>query len=244
MLRHDLDREAWHQRVKEGLEQELREERRALLRQIDRLKQEGKEQMEEVMEQLTAALSVSDLESAPEDMQPADLIVLLAERQSQSAQRVSKLADQLRHQEKEKEAQLAALQRAFHSEKKQEQDKVINFVMRLEERDQNVLREAARAMETTQICDVIRRLFDEHNIRLMGVDCGLSFLLEAPLAQWVSVAERELLLQQVCHALAELLPDDFRRTASWSDVGEIGDDVDIQLGKPLTTQEQGESHNL
>nr|KAG5687689.1 hypothetical protein BaRGS_005940 [Batillaria attramentaria] len=54
----------------------------------------------------------------------------------------------------------------------------------------------------------IERLFHEHNIRLLGVDCGLNFLLDAPTEQWVSVVEHQLEVQAL---LEELLPDDVRQ---------------------------------
>ncbi|KAK7465976.1 hypothetical protein BaRGS_00037463 [Batillaria attramentaria] len=77
------------------------------------------------------------------------------------------------------------------------------------------------------------RLFHEHNIRLLGVDCGLNFLLDAPTEQWVSVVEHQLEVQAL---LGELLPDDVRQRVRWKDAAKCdggSGDVDLRLGKPL-----------
>jgi hypothetical protein len=107
----------------------------------------------------------------------------------------------------------------------------MTFVLRLEHREQEVLRQLGAHVESAGLQNVAQRLFTEHNVRLLAVDCGLRFVLEAPTSTWRGVVEKQLAIQAT---LTELLPEGEKQAARWSDVTQYGD-VDIHLGRPLSS---------
>nr|KAG5690597.1 hypothetical protein BaRGS_022601 [Batillaria attramentaria] len=101
----------------------------------------------------------------------------------------------------------------YQALRQRDEENVMTFVLKLENRDRQVVTEVSDRLNDQQhVHDVIQRLIRDFNIRLLGVDCELNFLMAAPEAQWVSVVERHLEVQRV---VEELLPDDVRREAKW-----------------------------
>jgi hypothetical protein len=87
-------------------------------------------------------------------------------------------------------------------------------------------------MDTERVIDVIERLYRDHDIRLLGLDCSLSFLMELPASRWRAVVDHQL--ATITNTLGGLLPDDVRQITPWSDVTTYDDDVDLRFGRPLT----------
>nr|KAG5687686.1 hypothetical protein BaRGS_005937 [Batillaria attramentaria] len=131
-----------------------------------------------------------------------------------------KKAEGIEHLDKEKadgEKRLENMRKDFEEKKRRQEENTMSFVLKIEERDRRLLAETASRLDRAQLPEVLQRLFHEHNIRLLGVDCGLTFLLDAPTEQWVSVVEHQLEVQAL---LGKLLPDDVRQRVRWKAAAE------------------------
>lgn len=133
----------------------------------------------------------------------------------------------------EGEAVKQATEQKFQDEKREEQMKVMTFVLKLEQRE-GLLDGFLRQVQSGQFAVVVPRLLRDFNVRLLGVDCGLNFLMEAPVAQWAEVVERQFDMQAL---LMDMLPDHLRPEATWSNAVSIEQDVDLRLGHPSSLQD-------
>jgi hypothetical protein len=204
---------------------------------IKKIKQDSEREAKLLTEQLLKLLSMSESKKSASKRKPAELIAMLSEQQASSEHKVTQLLQTVQKQHEEKEEELAALRQGFEEERRKEEDKVMTFALKLEERDETVLRQISAHMDTGQLTDVVARLYREHDIRLTGVACGLSFLMEAPMSQWARVVEKQLEIQA---ALSQLLPEDARKTMNWATVTPMQSadtrDIDIQLGKHINVR--------
>lgn len=223
----------WCQSEISKMQEELQEEKIRGEKEVSKAQREGQERVKAITEQLMMRLTTSESRRTETESERRQILDQLAAEQAAAEERVTKLRDTLQKKHSEKEIELAALTHHYEEQREREKEKVMTFVLRLEERDQHALRVLAAEVEGEQLSELVQRLYTDHNIRLLGVDCGLSFLMEAPESQWMSVVERQLQIQAT---LNQLLPDDVRGEATWHDVTPLGfsdDDVDIRLGQPL-----------
>jgi hypothetical protein len=216
---------AWFEREMKVQQLDLERERDAADTELRQLKRETKKDLESLTKQMLDMMFMSETEKDDSDRSPTELLSALAQRQKTVEARVAQL--QLQRQEKEKE--VAALKECFEEEKAREQEKVVRFVLSLEERDKTVLNQLAVGVETPRILQVAERLLQEHNIRLLAMDCGLSFLMEAPRSQWMSLTERQLSVKAMLNDLFSEDVASFCREVT----AECHDDADIPLGQPL-----------
>ena len=105
-----------------------------------------------------------------------------------------------------------SLREQFQKEKREEHAKVSTFVLRLDQRDRRLAEDVVERMEEGQLRDVAKQLVREYNVRLLAVDCGLSFLLDVPEAEWAVVEEWHVQMGEV---LQKLLPRDVRHEVKW-----------------------------
>ncbi|KAK7467995.1 hypothetical protein BaRGS_00036773, partial [Batillaria attramentaria] len=157
----------------------------------------------------------------------------LTEVQRSAEERLSNLQSELREERERGEQRLAAMMEQHENEKRQQQEQVMTFVLRVEGQVRQLCARVAAHVDGRRLQTVVQRLFDEFNVRLVGLDCGLQFLLNAPVAQWVSVVERHLEIQRV---LSDLIPEDAREGVTWAEVTQCGEsfqDVDLQIGRAL-----------
>jgi hypothetical protein len=223
---------AWFEKKMRAKEDQIRSERLAKEQELKRVKKEEQKQLKLLTDQLFKVLSSSDSKKAAREQRPEDLVAMLAERVKSREERVAILTRELANQQREAERHVTALRHQFQEDQARHQNQVIKFVLKLQARDQAVLRQAAVAMDTERVIDVIERLYQDLDVRLLGVDCGLSFLMELPASRWRAVVDDQL--ATITNTLGGLLPDDVRQTTSWSDVTTYDDDVDLRLGRPLT----------
>lgn len=223
----------WCQSEISKMQEELQEEKIRGEKEVSKAQRQGQERVKAITEQLMMRLTTSESRRTETESERRQILDQLAAEQAAAEERVTKLRDTLQKKLSEKELELTALTHHYEEQREKEKAKVMTFVLRLEERDQYALRVLAAEVEGEQLSEVVQRLHMDHHIRLLGVDCGLSFLMEAPESQWMSVVERQLQIQAT---LNQLLPDDVRGEATWHDVTPLGfsdDDVDIRLGQPL-----------
>nr|KAG5702652.1 hypothetical protein BaRGS_028038 [Batillaria attramentaria] len=148
------------------------------------------------------------------------------------------MREQLRLEQEKSEERLNALMRRYEEEKRAEQEKVMTFVLRLEEQHRQLLSLCRVELDGEKLRDLVERLFQNFDIRLLGVDCGLTFLMAAPAEQWVTVVERQMEIEAT---LRGFLPQGQLQEVTWEqpapvDCGPSCDDVDLQLGQPLPVQ--------
>ncbi|KAK7487986.1 hypothetical protein BaRGS_00020731 [Batillaria attramentaria] len=144
--------------------------------------------------------------------------------------RVAILEQMLGEEKSKGDKRLADIIRLYE-DKRRVEEQVMTFVIQVEEAHRQLL--AGRHLDKQRLSDVIQRLFQQFNIRLLGADCGLRFLLDAPVSQWVKVVEKQMEVQAV---LSDLIPEDARRAVAWAEVtpfGPSGEDIDLQIGRPL-----------
>nr|KAG5693972.1 hypothetical protein BaRGS_002270 [Batillaria attramentaria] len=137
----------------------------------------------------------------------------MTEVQRSAEERLSNLQSQLREERERGEQRLAAMMEQHENEKRQQQEKVMTFVLRVEGQVRQLRARVAAHVDCRRLQTVVQRLFDEFNVRLLGVDCGLQFLLDASIAHWVNVVERHL--QDIQRVLTDLIPEDAREEVTW-----------------------------
>nr|KAG5688219.1 hypothetical protein BaRGS_003118 [Batillaria attramentaria] len=157
----------------------------------------------------------------------------LTEVQRSAEERLSNLQSELREERERGEQRLAAMMEQHEDEKRQQQEQVMTFVIRVEGQVRQLCARVAAHVNGSLLQTVVQRLFDEFDVRLLAVGCGLQFLFDAPVAQWVSVVERQLEIQRV---LSDLIPEGDRDGLMWAEVTQCGEsfrDVDLQMGRAL-----------
>ncbi|KAK7467990.1 hypothetical protein BaRGS_00036768, partial [Batillaria attramentaria] len=155
----------------------------------------------------------------------------MQEEQRAAEERVATLRGKLRQEKTKGDKRVADITRRYKEEKKRVEEQVMTFVIQVEEVHRQLLEH--RHLDEQRLSDVIQRLFSQFNIRLLGTDCGLRFLLDAPVSQWVKVVEKQLEIQAV---LSDLIPEDARQDVTWTEVRQYGpsaEDIDLRIGQPL-----------
>ncbi|KAK7467997.1 hypothetical protein BaRGS_00036775, partial [Batillaria attramentaria] len=153
------------------------------------------------------------------------------EEQRAAEDRVATLRGKLRQEKTKEDKRVADITRRYKEDKKRVEEQVMTFVIQVEEVHRQLLER--RHLDEQRLSDVIQRLFSQFNIRLLGTDCGLRFLLDAPVSQWVNVVEKQLEIQAV---LSDLIPEDARQDVTWTEVRQYGpsaEDIDLRIGQPL-----------
>nr|KAG5700418.1 hypothetical protein BaRGS_010331 [Batillaria attramentaria] len=206
---------------KRKVEAELEEARQ----EVERVRQETKKLKTQLSEAKARGLEGEKyrkelerrLQQAQERLRNAEIRVVILEQMlgEEKSKGDKRLADIIR----------------LYEDKKRVEEQVMTFVIQVEEAHRQLL--AGRHLDKQRLSDVIQRLFQQFNIRLLGADCGLRFLLDAPVSQWVKVVEKQMEVQAV---LSDLIPEDARRAVAWAEVtpfGPSGEDIDLQIGRPL-----------
>ncbi|KAK7475759.1 hypothetical protein BaRGS_00032980, partial [Batillaria attramentaria] len=158
----------------------------------------------------------------------------LTEVQRSAEEGLSNLQSQLREEREREEQRLAAMMEQHENEKRRQQEQVMTFVLRVEGQVRQLHARVAAHVDGRRLQTVVQRLFDEFNVRFLGVDCGLQFILDAPVAQWVNVVERHLL--EIQNLLSDLIPEDAREGVTWAEVTQCGQnvrDIDLHVGREL-----------
>ncbi|KAK7454114.1 hypothetical protein BaRGS_00039602, partial [Batillaria attramentaria] len=162
----------------------------------------------------------------------------MQEEQRAAEERVAALRAKLRQEKTKGEKRVAAITRRYEEDKKKVEEQVMTFVIQVEEVHRQLLER--RHLDEQRLSDVIQRLFSQFNIRLLGTDCGLRFLLDAPVSQWVKVVENQLEIQAV---LSHLIPEEARQDVTWTEVTQYGpsaEDIDLRIGQPLPVPDTSE----
>nr|KAG5693978.1 hypothetical protein BaRGS_002276 [Batillaria attramentaria] len=229
-----VDWEAERERAwSETLEMERRQaddRERRLHRKLEKQKRKAVQRMKSLAESYIKEwgddVAVREDERARERQQ---LKNQLTEVRRLAEERLSNLQSELREERERGEQRLAAMMEQHENEKRRQQEKVMTFVLRVEGQVQQLHARVAAHVDGRRLQTVVQRLFDEFNVRLLGVDCGLQFLLGAPVAQWMSVMERQLEIQRV---LSDLIPEDARDRVTWSEVTQCEEsfrDTNLQI---------------
>lgn len=233
--------EQYEERIKQ-LQTEQEQQKQALQTQFEQQRQTLLSELEEARREQEALTTEADgLRAQLRETVAREGVInrqqrRLAEIEQQlrkAEERVAALQRELSEQQTAGEERLRAMEREYQAFRQRDQENVMTFVLKLENRDRQLLKEVFdRLNDPHHVNDVIQRLVRDFNIRLLGVDCGLNFLMEAPLTQWVAVVERQLEVQRV---LEELLPADVRERASWGEVTQYFD-VNLRPDQSLPVQ--------
>ncbi|KAK7465971.1 hypothetical protein BaRGS_00037458, partial [Batillaria attramentaria] len=141
------------------------------------------------------------------------------------------------HEEKDKEERQETqkvLDKELTKEPPHKPENTINFIVRPEKKKPKLVGEVVKQMGEGVLPRVVERLFEEFHVRLLGVDCGLNFLMETPVAQWAAVLERQEEVQQI---LGELFPSN--TVDSWAEVKQCSPTYGgwhTRIGQPLPVQ--------
>ena len=100
----------------------------------------------------------------------------------------------------------------FEKERREEHCKVSTFVLKLDQRDKQLSEDVVGKMEDGQLRDVAKELIEDYNVRLLAIDCGLSFMMDVPESQWATVEKRQ---NEIGEVLKKLLPSDIRPVVNW-----------------------------
>jgi hypothetical protein len=223
----------WFHREIKNKKRELKREKEAFDKEINKLQKKANKEIDAITNRMKNSLSLIEDKRTASNKKPSELAAMLAQRHQAAEERVA----ELQRQQREKEYELGALKLCYQEEKKKMEENVMSFTLRLEERDEAILRKLAAGIGSDSLVEVVQLLYQNHNVRLLGFDCGLRFLLEASTQQWRTVAERHLGMQAIQTTLNQLLPEDIRRSAHWShDISCVEADIDLRLGRPLTTR--------
>ncbi|KAK7467988.1 hypothetical protein BaRGS_00036766, partial [Batillaria attramentaria] len=155
----------------------------------------------------------------------------MQEEQRAAEERVATLRGKLRQEKTKGDKRVADITRRYKEDKKRVEEQVMTFVIQVEDVHRQLLERQHHDEE--RLSDAIQRLFSQFNIRLLGTDCGLRFLFDAPVSQWVKVVEKQLEIQAV---LSHLIPEDARQDVTWTEVTQYrpkAEDIDLRIGQPL-----------
>ena len=108
---------------------------------------EAQERVEAIREQLRS----SELRRAESESEHRQILDQLRKAE----ERVAQLEDALQKKQSEKEKELAALTHHYEKQKVKEQEKVMTFVLRLEERDQHGLQDVAAKLDRKQLPELV-----------------------------------------------------------------------------------------
>nr|KAG5685300.1 hypothetical protein BaRGS_031381 [Batillaria attramentaria] len=144
----------------------------------------------------------------------------------------------LQAQVEEGRRNLEILEQRYEEDMRREAERVQTFVLRLEERFGDMLEAAVAQMEEGDLEDVVQSLLQDFNIRLLGINCGLSVLMDVPQDQWQEVQRRQAEIQD---RLRRLFPERLRQEVTWQEAmptsGPSFDDVDLRAGETLPVQD-------
>lgn len=149
-------------------------------------------------------------------------------REQESRNKKWNLNLKLKSNERKWKSRISKLIRQHRTNIHEERVKVVRFILHLEERDR-LLSDFLNELPN-RLPGVIKRLLTEFNIRLLGVDCGLNFLLERSGTLWRDAVEQQL----VQNVLQELLSEYLREGVKWSDLRLYSSplDIDLRIGQP------------
>nr|KAG5688211.1 hypothetical protein BaRGS_003110 [Batillaria attramentaria] len=182
------------------VEGELEEERRRGEAALEEARR-GEERARQVTQTLQTQLSEAEARGRMDKRDREELeqrVQQIQEEQRAAEERVATLRGKLREEKTKGDKRLAAITRRYEEEKKRVEEQVMTFVIQVEDVHRQLLERQHHDEE--RLSDVIQRLFSQFNIRLLGTDCGLRFLLDAPVSQWVKVVENQLEIQAVLSA--------------------------------------------
>nr|KAG5688214.1 hypothetical protein BaRGS_003113 [Batillaria attramentaria] len=215
------------------VEGELEEERRRGEAALEEARR-GEERARQVTQTLQTQLSEADARGrkGKKDRKKLEQRVQQMQEEHRAAEeRVATLREKLRQEKTKGDKRVADITQRYKEEKKRVEEQVMTFVIQVEEVHRQLLER--RHLDEQRLSDVIQRLFSQFNIRLLGTDCGLRFLLDAPVSQWVNVVEKQLEIQAL---LSDLIPEDARQDVTWTEVRQYGpsaEDIDLRIGQPL-----------
>ncbi|KAK7444370.1 hypothetical protein BaRGS_00040420 [Batillaria attramentaria] len=199
-----------------------------LKKQLDQQKKNQNELKERIKLLHTTVSSNSD-QATKNAEERARLIRLVQQFADERAATEKKLNDlRLQHESERK-----ALSQRFEETLEKEHEQVSTFVVRLEERDKQILQEVVTKLQNgRQLADVAERLDKDYNVRLLGVDCGLGFVMKASGGQWQNMQDKQAEIQNI---LKQLLPSEMREDAKFREMTpSSAQDDDVELGQPLS----------
>nr|KAG5694782.1 hypothetical protein BaRGS_002735 [Batillaria attramentaria] len=133
------------------------------------------------------------------------------------------------------EAELASLYRTHQAEKRKERQKLKRFVLQMEKEKGKLLKEVLKKIrEKNVMSKLVQRLFDDFQVRLLGVDSGLRFLMDVPVEEWNELQKKARELQKVMEEM--LLRKREQKGVTWTEVtqcGPEGGETDLRLGRPI-----------
>ena len=129
--------------------------------------------------------------------------------------------------ENQYETRTESMSEQFEKEIREEHNKVATFVLRLDQRDKQLSDDVVSNIEDGQLHDVAKQLVEDYNVRLLAIDCGLSFLMDIPESEWATVEKCDAEIGKV---LTKLLPRDIGPAVKWT--------TPISVIKPSTATRQ------
>ncbi|KAK7473492.1 hypothetical protein BaRGS_00035279, partial [Batillaria attramentaria] len=162
----------------------------------------------------------------------------LQEEQREAEERVASLVDNLNRMLEEGDERLALFAQNYEDSLKQlqqDQERVMAFKLSLRAQDPGQLfADVTSRLDVERLFDVIKRLYFNFHVRLLGVNCSLSFLFAVTVAQWECVVEHRLRIQKILEAI---LLEDCGHVV-WNSVSRCGQahDVDMQIGQPVPNE--------
>lgn len=151
------------------------------------------------------AMDERDQKARSEREQISSLIHTLQDSLKTGEQRFEAMRDRYKTRTK-------SMSEQFEKERREEQCKVSTFVLKLDQRDKQLSEDVVSKMEDGQLRDVAKELIEDYNVRLLAIDCGLSFMMDVPKSQWPMVEKRQ---NEIGEVLKKLLPSDIRHVVNW-----------------------------
>ncbi|XP_070201587.1 uncharacterized protein [Littorina saxatilis] len=109
----------------------------------------------------------------------------------------------------------------------EERKQVMTFALALESR----VASFASDLQKEQLAEFVHSLYRDFNIRLLGFDCGLTFLMEAGINQWSDLIGRQVELQE--RIRNTLIPEEQRGNTNFRPIVQVPGDIDLRAGEPL-----------
>nr|KAG5702643.1 hypothetical protein BaRGS_028029 [Batillaria attramentaria] len=219
------------------VEAELEEERRrgeAALQDAKSREERAKATAEALTKQLRTAEKLGSNKKERKRLL-ASVKEKLKEQRMAAAQVVA-ANKKLTEERRKGEERVAAITRRYEDDKKRVQEQVITFTLCLEQRNRQLLTEVTSRLDEGRMREAVETLHEDFNVRLLGVDCGLRFLMEAPASEWTHVVDRQVDLRKV---VERLFSDSVRQEVTWAEVTRCSHqtkDLALQCGAPLPTQ--------
>ena len=151
------------------------------------------------------AMDERDQKARCEREQISSLIHTLQDRLKTGQQRFEAMRD-------EYEIRTKSMSEQYEKERREEHCKVSTFVLKLDQRDKQLSEDVVGKMEDGQLRDVAKELIEDYNVRLLAIDCGLSFMMDVPKSQLAVVEKRQ---NEIGEVLKKLLPSDIRPVVNW-----------------------------